>query len=101
MGDLQEHAQQLFATLLGLEPSEREACLDEIGRPSPSDRMRVEQLLRDDQKTGSVLNGRVLDPALLPTKPPPTSSQPGSDARVSAYVPQFRPGDVIANRFAV
>ncbi len=101
MGDLQENAQQRLANLLGLDPSEREAYLEEIGRASPSDRARVEQLLRDDQQTLSSLNRPHLGPDLTPTRMPAASSTVGVVAPSQAYVPQFRPGDVIANRFVV
>ena len=101
MGDLQENAQRLLANLLGLDPSEREAYLEEIGRASPSDRTRVEQLLRDDQQTLNSLNRPHLDPDLTPTRMPAASSTEGVGTPSQTYVPQFRPGDVIANRFVV
>ena len=103
MGDLQEHAQQLLSTLEGLDPCEWPAFLDELSRTSPSDRMRLEQMLRGELEAGVFLNRPVPDPALISTQTLPTSPPAALEASAGAkpYVPRFRPGDVIGNRFAV
>ena len=46
MEDTQETAEQLFVTVLGLEPSERSAYLSKVCHDSPSLRERVEQCSR-------------------------------------------------------
>ncbi len=100
MEDLQEEAERLFATVLGLDPAEREAYLDEACRHSPALRIRVEQLLRDDELAGSFLNQPIVNANLNTGSswlPPP---RPGADSNGS-YLPQFQPTEMIANRFMV
>jgi eukaryotic-like serine/threonine-protein kinase len=55
MEDLQEVAEQIFVTALGLDPSEREAYLRTVCHSSPEVRARVEKLLREDDLAGSFL----------------------------------------------
>ena len=42
MEDLQEHAEQIFVTALGLDPSERAAYLQSVCGNSPEVKARVE-----------------------------------------------------------
>ena len=100
MEDLQEEAERLFATALGLEPAEREAFLDEACRHSPDLRMRVEQLLRDDEIAGSFLNQPIIQATLDPGSSWLPSPRPGTHSKAT-YAPQFQPNEIIANRFMV
>ena len=55
MEDLQEIAEQLFVTVLGLDPSERSAYLSKVCHDSPALKMRVDEMLKEDALAGSFL----------------------------------------------
>jgi tetratricopeptide (TPR) repeat protein/tRNA A-37 threonylcarbamoyl transferase component Bud32 len=100
MEDVQDQAERIFATLVGLDPSERKAYLDDLCQNSPSLRIRVEQMLKDDENAGSFLIRPLLDPGRIgngPSLEAPASEPVGQHPDA----PQFRPNDVIASRFAI
>jgi len=107
MEDLQELAGQIFEEVLGLDPSERAAYLQSVCGYSPELRERVENLLKEDELAGSFLERPLFDRLPLEDiQSEPASAQGkgfASDQRLSrrSYTPQFNPGEILCDRFAV
>ncbi|MGD0627783.1 MAG: hypothetical protein ABR987_00435, partial [Terracidiphilus sp.] len=103
MEDLQEVAEQIFVTALGLDPSERAAYLRTVCHDSPEVMARVERLLKDDDLAGSFLERPLFDRLLVEGEDVTARSlhsQTGH-ADTEVYIPQFTPGEVICDRFQV
>jgi serine/threonine protein kinase/Tfp pilus assembly protein PilF len=103
MEDLQEVAEQIFVTALGLDPSEREAYLRTVCHSSPEVRARVEKLLKEDDLAGSFLKHPLFDSMPVDGEDVTSrnlNSQTGH-ADTQSYTPQFTPGEVLCDRFQV
>jgi eukaryotic-like serine/threonine-protein kinase len=107
MENPQEIAEQLFVTVLGLDPSERSAYLSKVCHDSPALKKRVDEMLREDALAGSFLK-RPLFEAPLPNRetdessPSPAMAPPPHYVGVSpAYIPQFKPGETLLDRFEI
>lgn len=107
MEDLQEIAEQLFVTALGLDPVERSAYLNRVCQDSPGLKKRVEEMLKEDELAGSFLKHPLFERTAfnqasgeLPTAPETACPIHHDDASLP-YVPQFKPGEVLLDRFAV
>lgn len=107
MEDLQEHAEQIFATALGLDPSQRAGYLQNVCGDSPELKARVEKMLRDDELAGSFLEhplfdhlspDGIRDEHILPHE---ADAEGGDAARTRSHSPQFSPGDILFDRFQV
>ena len=106
MEDLQELAEQIFVNVLGLDLSERAEYLRNVCRNSPEVKARVESMLKADDLAGSFF---VRPPINL--RPHEKDSKRGTaqDAGYQAphgvgprsHIPQFLPGEVLCDRFAV
>jgi eukaryotic-like serine/threonine-protein kinase len=107
MEDLQELAEQIFVAVLGLDPSERPAYLQAACRNSPEVRARVENMLKEDDLAGSFLQKPLFDGRPLRDiqaehiNSKDTDSRTSEDAGSRSYTPQFGPGEVLCERFAV
>jgi serine/threonine protein kinase/tetratricopeptide (TPR) repeat protein len=103
MEDLQEVAEQIFVTALGLDPSERAAYLRTACHGSPEVMARVEKLLQEDDLAGSFLEHPLFDPVPVDGGDVTASSvhpQTGY-AHARPYTPQFTAGEVLCDRFQV
>jgi len=103
MEDLQEVAEQIFVTVLGLDPSEREAYLRTVRHGSPEVLTRVEKLLKEDILAGSFLEHPLFEREANPSADVNAPRQPSGIgcAEKESYTPQFSPGDVVSDRFEV
>lgn len=107
MEDLQEHAEQIFATALGLDPIKRAAYLQNVCRNSPELRAQVEKMLRDDELAGSFLEHPLFDrlsPGLIRDdhiSPQDTDAGTGDALGTKPHDPQFKSGDFLFDRFQV
>jgi eukaryotic-like serine/threonine-protein kinase len=107
MENLQEIADQIFVKALGLDAIERAAYLQSECRNSPELRERVENMLKDDELVGSFLERPLFDrPPLKDMNSESTSAQDrnfgtGEGTSPRSYTPQFIPGEVLCDRFAV
>src|ERR1700758_203224 len=107
MEDIQEVVEQLFVTVLGLDPNERSAYLSRVCHDSPAIRERVEQMLNEDALAGSFLKHPLFDRSstIRPVDDLPTTSGTIGQAHLAAvsrqYSSQFKPGDVLLDRFKV
>jgi serine/threonine protein kinase/tetratricopeptide (TPR) repeat protein len=103
MEDLQEVAEQIFVTALGLDPSEREAYLRTVCHSSPEVRARVEMLLQEDDLAGSFLEHPLFEhrPVEHEDVTAQNVSSQSGHADTQSYTPQFKAGDVLCDRFLV
>ncbi len=105
MEDLQEFAEQIFVKALVLDPSERAAYLQSVCGSSPKVRERVENMLKEDDLAGSFLERPLFDRLPLEGTNSKTTSAQGSGTNEEtiqrSYTPQFKPGEVLCDRFAV
>lgn len=105
MEDLQEFAEQIFVKALVLDPSERAAYLQSVCGSSPKVRERVENMLKEDDLAGSFLQRPLFDRLPLEGTNSKTTSAQGSGTNEEtiqrSYTPQFKPGEVLCDRFAV
>jgi len=107
MEDLQEVAEQIFVTALGLDPSERAAYLNSVCRGSPEVKLRVEQMLQQDGLAGSFLEQPLiarpqLESVASQQSPPRDPRSGASDTAASpSYTAQFIAGDLLFDRFVV
>jgi tetratricopeptide (TPR) repeat protein/tRNA A-37 threonylcarbamoyl transferase component Bud32 len=102
--DSENQAEQIFASVLGLEGYERAQYLDSACRNSPLLRKRVEELLAEDERAGEFLE-RPLMPELCAALG--VQGRNGAASQGSGFghgagdTPQFAPGDVLIGRFMV
>ncbi len=107
MGNLQELTEQIFVTALGLDPSEREAYLRTACHSSPEMRIRVDKMLKENDLAGSFLQRPFFDRSPLEdiqgeeTPAQDMDSRTGDPVSSQSYTPQFAPGEVLYDRFAV
>jgi serine/threonine protein kinase/tetratricopeptide (TPR) repeat protein len=103
MEDLQEVAEQIFVTALGLDPNEREAYLRTVCHSSPEVRARVEKLLKEDDLAGSFLEHPLFDSMHVDGGDVPSRSLNSQSGRADtqSYTPQFTPDEVLCDRFQV
>lgn len=107
MEDTQETAEQLFVAVLGLDPSERSAYLSKVCHDCPDLRERVEQMLKEDDFSGSCLKQPLFgcppfhgSPDVLSTAPS-TDDPPHKNPSSNSYRSQFNRGEVLLDRFVV
>jgi tetratricopeptide (TPR) repeat protein/tRNA A-37 threonylcarbamoyl transferase component Bud32 len=107
MEDLQERAEQIFVTVLGLDPSERAAYLRTVYRRSPEIRVRVEKMLKEDELAGSFLERplfnhlRFEDIRDEQVAAQDMDSRAGDGSGPRSHTPQFIPGEILCDRFHV
>jgi tetratricopeptide (TPR) repeat protein len=107
MENPQEIAEQLFVTVLGLDPSERSAYLSKACHDSPALKERVDEMLKEDVLAGSFLRRPLFEPAPFnqTSGELPTSTETvypiHRDGASPLYTPQFKPAEILLDRFAV
>jgi serine/threonine protein kinase/Tfp pilus assembly protein PilF len=106
MASHQQSVEQLFADALERAPADRPIFLDRACAGMPGLRLHVEELLRADERAGSFLDKPLLMPGADQsyTERPATPTSAVSTA-LNVFDPttggRFKPGQVIADRFAV
>src|ERR1700679_2372820 len=106
MASQEQTVEQLFGAALDRRPEDRRAFLDHVCAGAPELRQRLEELLLADERAGSFLErGIIIPPAEESDATRPTLETNGArtSPRVSdlSAVGRFKPGQMIASRFAV
>ena len=105
MASQEEAVEQLFGAALDQRPEDRRAYLDRVCVGSPELRRRVEELLLEDERSGSFLERRSRLFAHEPDRTRSAVDTKGSDRdKRDAGVPamgRFEAGQAIAGRFVV
>ena len=103
MEDTQDIAEQLFVTVLGLDPIERSAYLSKVCRGCPGLKKRVQEMLKEDDLAGSFLKRPLFQrpPFNQASSELPAATETGHRGASLSYIPQFKPGEVLLDRFTV
>jgi eukaryotic-like serine/threonine-protein kinase len=107
MEDLQNIAERLFVTALGLDPVERQAYLSRVCHDSPGLKKQIEEMLKEDDLAGSFLKRPLFERAPInqTSDELPTVTDVGcsvhNEGASPSHTPQFKPGEILLDRFAV